>query len=65
MTENLTRTRYDIYKQAVAKYGKRCVWTSEGKVIVKIGIDKHYVISLDDLISLPPSVNAPEVEVSD
>ena len=49
ITENLTRTRYDIYRSAIAKFSKENVWTSDGRIIVKVGGQKHSVTTKGEL----------------
>ena len=49
ITENLTSYRYDLFKKAEAKYGKKQVWTYEGRVMTKLN-DRYVTISsLEDL----------------
>ena len=52
ITESLTRTRYDIYRAAVAKFSKENVWTSEGRIMVKLGTQKHSITTNDELSNL-------------
>ena len=52
VTENLTRTRYELYRAASVKFSKENVWTSEGRIIVKVGSQKHSVTTHDELHKL-------------
>ena len=52
VTENLTRTRYDLYKQALEKFGKTNVWTIEGRIVIKVDNTKHYVTTHDEFSSV-------------
>ena len=52
ITENLTRSRYELYKNAMSKFGKTNVWTLEGRVMINIDGKKHSVTSCDQLLAL-------------
>ena len=52
ITENFTRVRFEVYKRALAKFSNGNVWTSQGRIIIKIGETKHSLASLDELESL-------------
>ena len=49
ITESLTSYRYDLFKKAEIKYGKKQVWTVEGKVMTKIDDRYTTINSLEDL----------------
>ena len=47
--ENLTHTRYELYKSAISKFGKGKVWTSDGRITTKVN-DQYVIIkSAEDL----------------
>ena len=53
ITENLTRIRYELYKQALQKFGKNNVWTMEGRVVIKLdGGNKKSLTSFEELEAL-------------
>ena len=52
ITENLTRLRYEVYKQAILKFGKNNVWSMEGRIFVKIDNEKKSLTTLQELESL-------------
>ena len=52
VTEDLTSSRYKLYRYAVAKFDMRSVWTSDGNVTVCIKNKKHRVFSETDVDSL-------------
>ena len=52
ITENLTRLRYDLYKKALLKFGKGNVWTTEGRIMVKIDGEKKSFTTLEELEEL-------------
>lgn len=49
MYEELTRTRAMILKKAIEMYGKRNVWTNEGKIYVKNGTYIRHIKSENEL----------------
>ena len=49
LSENLTKTRYEIYKAAVTKYGRDKVWTNEGRTLTKVNNTLLVINSLHDL----------------
>ena len=51
ITENLTKKRYDLYREAMTKLGKGNVWTSDGKILSKSGNSIIVISSPDDLKS--------------
>ena len=36
ISENLTQNRYKIYQAAIAKFDRKAVWTSDGRVFAKV-----------------------------
>ena len=52
ITENLTKHRYDLFKQAISRLGKGRCWTVEGRITTKVGDNYHVIKSLDDLEEL-------------
>ena len=62
ITENLTRTRLKLYKDASEKFGRGNVWTLEGRITVKIGNIKHMVTTNDDLRTLV--INNPDLDTN-
>lgn len=48
ISENLTKKRYTLYKQAMTKFGFRNVWTNEGRILTKID-NKIVVITEENL----------------
>ena len=49
LTENLTKSRYELFKKASRKYGIRNVWTSEGHILTKINGNLHEIKCEDDI----------------
>ena len=50
ITESLTKSRYDLFKAAVTKYGRGQVWTNEGRITTKQQ-DRYFTINcLNDLV---------------
>lgn len=49
ISENLTKTRYTLYKASMAKFGKGNTWTSEGRVITNINGKYTNIQSMSDL----------------
>ena len=50
ISENLTHTRYELYKSAISKFGKGKVWTSDGRITTKVN-DQYVIIkSAEDLV---------------
>ena len=47
LSESLTRTRYELLKASIEKYGK--VWTNEGRVVTKVGDNFVTIRSKNDL----------------
>ena len=52
VTENLTRSRYELLKAATAKIGRGNVWSSDGRVTTKIGNVYHVITCHDDIAKL-------------
>lgn len=60
LREDLTKPRFTLLKRAIVAYTDRCVWTSDGVIMVKSGDHKPFKVRCsDDLDSLierhPPS----------
>ena len=47
--EDLTKQRALLLKKAATKYGPRNVWSSEGKILVKVGNNIKRVPSIDEI----------------
>ena len=49
ITENLTKKRYELYRDSMKKLGKANVWTSDGRILCKSGNSIIVISSHDDL----------------
>ena len=49
ITESLTKLRYNIYREALTKFGKGNVWTNEGRILTKINNKIHSFTTLQEL----------------
>lgn len=49
IAEDLTKTRYDLYRSAQRKHGKKNTFISDGVVFVKVGDTRLKINSLDEL----------------
>ena len=49
ITESLTKFRYNIYREALTKFGKGNVWTNEGRILTKINNKIHSFTTLQEL----------------
>ena len=52
ITENLTSSRYKVYKAAMEKFGKANVWTKEGRIIMKLNNKVHSFTTMDEVEEL-------------
>nr|CAI5866131.1 unnamed protein product [Callosobruchus analis] len=52
LSEDMTPTRYQLYKAAVQKYDRQKAWFYDGKVWVKIGERKYEIKTEEDLHNL-------------
>ena len=49
ISENLTKTRYELYQASMKKYGRGNVWTMEGRVTTKVEGEYVVINCMDDL----------------
>lgn len=49
ITENLTKTRYTLFKATIEKLGQASTWTKDGRILAKIGSTIKQICSIDDL----------------
>ena len=49
ITENLTSTRYKLYQAALKKFGRRGVWSNEGRIMTKVNDKVTVIKTLDEL----------------
>ena len=47
--EDLTKHRYQLLQDAIAKFGLKNVWTMDGAVIAKVGDNKRRISSGSDI----------------
>ena len=52
ISENLTKSRYRLYKECIVKLGKGKVWTNEGRIITRINNRYVTIDNVDVLTSL-------------
>lgn len=52
ITENLTRTRYELFKNCAVKLGKNNVWTNEGRIMSMVNGHFTIISSIEELNSL-------------
>ena len=53
ISEDLTKTRYGLNINAVKKYGRKFVWTLDGKIYVKFRGKKYTIVSDSDFNTVP------------
>ena len=49
ITEDLTKSRYDLYRKAVSKFGRKHVWCRDGVIHVNADGKRLKVQTLNDL----------------
>ena len=49
ITESLTSTRYKIYQAALLKFGRRGVWTNDGRILTKVDNKIIVINSIEEL----------------
>lgn len=54
ISENLTKTRYGIYQEAIKRIGMGKVWTMEGRIMTKDGERFTIINTLEDINDLIP-----------
>lgn len=52
ITEDLTKLKHEVLKDAVAKLGKKNVWCMNGKILYRNGNVKHSIRSMEDIEKL-------------
>jgi hypothetical protein len=55
ITESLTSLRFELYQAASTKFGRKMVWTSQGRILTKIKDEILCIKDLDMLESLESS----------
>ena len=52
ISENLTKTRYELLKAAIIKFDKGNVWSSDGRITTKINNSYVVINTVSELESL-------------
>lgn len=52
IAEDLTKTRYMVYKAVQQKYGRKNTWTHDGSISVRLGDTKHRVRTMEEVSNL-------------